>query len=222
MKAACHLPRAGEALDTRQAGRSCSVLWQQANNRIFQVLPERGGHRVFALLKTHRQTGERKEILVESGHPRVARLQAEALRNAGDGEDWSCSPGAGNAHALVKLGGPETSGVGWGRWSEDQNLTLSIYDIPGIGLSNLNAESCLFLKTHPSRPSLFLALLYSSGNWDSGTFKWLVPRHTAVSGEAAHLRNFIYHPASWRSCNSRTYHTRKMIPKILCLPHHIP
>ena len=84
MKAACHLPRAGEALDTRQAGHSCSVLWQQANNRIFQVLPERGGRRVFALLKTHRQTGERKEILVESGHPRVAGLQAEALGNAGD------------------------------------------------------------------------------------------------------------------------------------------
>lgn len=84
MKAACHLPRAGEALDTRQAGHSCSVLWQQAKNGIFQVLPERGGHRVFALLKIHGQTGESKEILVESGHPHVARLQAEALGNAGD------------------------------------------------------------------------------------------------------------------------------------------
>lgn len=76
-------------------------------------MPEGGGHRVFALLKIDGQTGESKEILVESGHPQVARLQEEALGNAGDQQRPKLqSPGAGSAYAPVKMGGQETSEIG--------------------------------------------------------------------------------------------------------------
>ena len=50
---------------------------------------------------------------MESGHPQVVRLRAEALGNAGDQRRLKLqNPGAGDAYAPVKLGGQETSGVG--------------------------------------------------------------------------------------------------------------
>lgn len=39
-------------------------------------------------------------------------------------------------------------------------------------------------QKQPMKSVLSLSLVYSSGNWDSQSFKWLAPRHPAVSGEA--------------------------------------